>query len=214
MAGRSSQVLAPTTLTLINTTISGNQANEFAGGIDVLGGTATIINSTITNNRADADDGSNPGTGGGLRIGGNTTLHNTIVAGNFVENGAVDTPSDIDGPVNASSSFNLIGVDTGITGGITNGNLGNQVGTSALPIDPLLGLLADNGGTTQTHALLGTSPAVETGSNANLPADTFDLDGDTNVAEALPVDQRGLAFPRVADSCGCEHNSNRRHRRV
>ena len=50
-----------------------------------------------------------------------------------------------------------------------------------------------------THALLATSPAIEAGSNANLPTDTFDLDGDANTAETLPVDQRGTGF-HVADS--------------
>src|SRR5262249_7942666 len=48
--------------------------------------------------------------------------------------------------------------------------------------------------------LWATSVAVEAGSNANLPADTFDLDGDMDTAEPLPVDQRGLGFPRNADS--------------
>jgi hypothetical protein len=52
---------------------------------------------------------------------------------------------------------------------------------------------------------LPASPAIEAGSNAHLPQDTFDLDGDTITAETLPVDQRGRAlkgmiFPRVADS--------------
>jgi hypothetical protein len=84
--------------------------------------------------------------------------------------------------------------------GVTNGVNGNQVGTSGTPIDPQLGPLADNGGTTQTHALLSTSPAIEAGNNAALPVDTFDLDGDVNTAETLPVDQRGTGFPRNADS--------------
>src|SRR4030095_354169 len=55
-------------------------------------------------------------------------------------------------------------------------------------------------GTTHTHALWPASLAIETGSNANLPADTFDLDGDANVAEPLPVDQRGVGFPRQIGS--------------
>ena len=45
-----------------------------------------------------------------------------------------------------------------------------------------------------------TSPAVEAGNNAALPADTFDLDGDLNTAETIQVDQRGVGFPRNADS--------------
>jgi hypothetical protein len=164
------------TLTLINTTISGNTATASGGGIVVLGGTATIINSTITNNTADSDNNS-LGNGGGISaLAGTTILKNTIVSGNFNEDGATDAADDVSGTVDPSSSFNLIG------------------GAA------ILGPLADNGGTTQTHALLATSPAIEAGSNANLPADTLDLDGDLDTAETLPFDQRGTTFPRVADS--------------
>ena len=54
---------------------------------------------------------------------------------------------------------------------------GTFVGT-----DPLVGPLAFNGGTTRTHALLPSSPALNTGSN--------DF--------ALTTDQRGFGFPRVS----------------
>src|SRR5262249_61552539 len=64
---------------------------------------------------------------------------------------------------------------------LTNGVNGNQVGTRANPIDPLLGPLQDNGGPTQTMAPLPGSPALGAGSTANAPA----------------TDQRGL--PRVVD---------------
>ena len=181
-------------MTLINTTVSGNNATANGGGLSVLGGTVTIINSTITNNRADSENDT-IGTGGGIVVAsGTVTLKNTIVAGNFNEDGATDAADDINGTVDAASSFNLIG--TGGSGGLTNGVNNNQVGVA----DAGLGVLANNGGTTQTHALLSTSPAIETGSNANLPTDTFDVDGDANTAETLPVDQRGTNFPRVADS--------------
>ena len=183
-----------TALTLINTTISGNSAAGSGGGVNVLGGTVSSINSTITNNTADSDNNST-GTGGGISAGaGTTTLKNTLVAGNFNEDGGSDAADDISGTVDAASSFNLIG--TGGAGGLTNGVNNNQVGVA----NAGLGTLADNGGLVNTHALLATSPAVETGGNANLPADTFDLDGDANTAEALPVDGRGLGFPRNADS--------------
>jgi hypothetical protein len=183
-----------TSLTLINTTISGNNANGSGGGVVVLAGTMTSINSTITNNFADADNNSS-GTGGGISAqAGTTTLKNTIVAGNFNEDGASDAADDIGGTVDAASSFNLIG--TGGAGGLTNGGNGNQVGVANAGLGPL----ANNGGTTQTHALLSTSAAIEAGSNANLPTDAFDVDGDLNTAETLPFDQRGTGFPRVADS--------------
>ena len=181
-------------LTLINTTISGNTAAGSGGGLITLGGTVNIINTTFTNNTADSD-ANGAGNGGGIRAhAGTVTLKNTIVAGNLNDEGASDIADDISGTVDAASSFNLIG-DAATAGGLTNGVNNNQVGVAAG-----LGSLASNGGPTQTHALLATSLAIETGSNANLPADTFDLDGDLNTAETLPVDQRGTNFPRVADS--------------
>jgi len=174
--GAISSTASATTLTLINTTISGNTAAGSGGGIIVLGGTATSINSTITNNTADFDD-NNLGDGGGIRVqAGTVVLKNTIVSGNFNKTGGSDVADDVTGTTDPSSSFNLIGGSAG------------------------LGPLGNNGGATQTHALLINSAAIEAGSNANLPVDTFDLDGDLNTAETLPVDQRGANFPRVADS--------------
>jgi hypothetical protein len=178
--GAISTTALATTLMLINTTISGNSAGGSGGGVIVLGGTATSINSTITNNFADSDNNS-LGDGGGIRANAGTTiLKNTLVSGNFNEDGATDAADDISGTIDPSSSFNLIGGSAG------------------------LGPLADNGGTTQTHALLPGSAAIEAGDNANLPADSFDLDGDLNTAETLPVDQRGANFPRVADSADAD----------
>jgi predicted outer membrane repeat protein len=192
--GGISTTVTATSLTLINTTLSGNSAAASGGGVIVLGGTMTSINSTITNNTSDADNNA-VGTGGGIRANAGTTiLKNTIVAGNVNENGVTDVADDISGTVDASSSFNLIG--TGGGGGLTNGVNNNQVGVANAGLGPL----ANNGGMTQTHALLSNSTAIETGSNANLPADTFDLDADLDTGEPLPVDQRGPNFPRVADS--------------
>src|SRR6185369_5010763 len=132
------------TASIIGLTISGGKGSTSGGGI-LNGGTVTSINSTITNNRAD-NDANSIGTGGGINnVSGTTTLHNTIVAGNFNEDGVTDAADDISGNV-------------------------NQVGVA----DAGLGTLGDNGGTTQTHALLQASTAIERGSNANLPQDTFD----------------------------------------
>ncbi|MBX7207361.1 MAG: hypothetical protein K1X78_03525 [Verrucomicrobiaceae bacterium] len=67
-----------------------------------------------------------------------------------------------------------------------------------LNADPLLGPLAPNGGPTQTRALLSGSPAIGIVPPALRPADAFDVDGDSNTAELLPVDQRGITFARVS----------------
>ncbi len=195
-----------TSLTLINTTVSSNNANGFGGGVDVLGGTVTIINSTITGNHGDNDDTTLGGGGGVRQQAGTVTLHNTIVAGNFKGSGTT-TPNDIEGTMEAASSNNLVG-DAATSGGLTHGTNGNIVGNAGvgtIVIATVLNtMLANNGGLTATHALVASGPAVEAGSNANLPADTFDVDGDANTAETLPVDQRGVGYPRTADSADAD----------
>jgi predicted outer membrane repeat protein len=143
-------------LTIDESTLSGNAA---AGGGGLAHGgsaTATLTSTTVTANR------DNTGAGGGLSITTpeSVTLHNSIVAGNSW--GA--TASDIGGAVYDNSTFNLIG--TGGSGGLVSGDVfHNQVGVS----DPGLGPLADNGGPTQTHALLAGSPALNTGDQYLIP---------------------------------------------
>ena len=170
----------PGTLTVINSTLSGNSAGGSGGGI-FTSNVLNLLSSTVTNNRADSDNNST-GTGGGVhRSAGTATLHNSIVAGNFNEDGASDGNDDIAGNLDGASSSNLIG-DAATSGTLTNGTNGNIVGnggTGTINIATVIDTtLASNGGTTQTHRLIPTSPAVEAGNNAALPADTFDLDGD------------------------------------
>ncbi|HJQ34324.1 MAG TPA: choice-of-anchor Q domain-containing protein [Pyrinomonadaceae bacterium] len=187
---------APTTIT--NSTVSGNSSDLHGGGVWVDQGIVAINNCTIFNNRSNHDNQGNEGGGGISRINspysGTATLKNTIVAGNFRGTGA--TRDDINGEIDPSSSFNLIGDGTNLTG-ITNGNAGNQVGSSTSPINPALFGLANYGGPTLTHLPMPTSPAINAGSNANLPADTADLNNNGNAVEPLPVDQRGVGFARV-----------------
>lgn len=159
-------------LTIINSTISGNEG----AGIHIFGDNLVLRNSTVTANDT------------GLQLGNFTTatVSNSIVAGNGTDLVSFSiTPFISDG-------HNLIGNGSGISG-FVNGVNGDQVGNSMNPIDPLLGSLADNGGPTLTHTLLAGSPAINAGNAALRPLDTFDLDGDSNTSELLPVDQRGLS---------------------
>ncbi len=167
------------TITIDNTTVSGNTSAGSAGGICAWG-TATVTNSTITNNIADFDDnGDEPG--GGVW---NGTFHNCIIAGNYSTTSLI--PNDLVGNFNTGSSYNLVGMgDDG--SGITHGVNGNSVGSAASPIDPVLGTLADNGGSTMTHALLTGSPALEAGSN------------DRANDAGLTTDQRGEGYTRFFD---------------
>ena len=197
------------TLTVSNSTISDNSATGDGGGIfNESYGTLTISNSTISDNSATGDGGgienestltvanstiayntvSSGGFGGGLDADASTaTLNNTIVALNTSGTGSGATPDDIAqqyaGVVSPSSAYNLVG--TGGSGGLTNGVDGNQVGVAS----PEIGALAENGGPTQTIALLPGSPAIDAGSNA--------LAVDPSTGQPLTTDQRGTGFARI-----------------
>ena len=148
-------------LTMTDCTISGNSAvisgagTGYGGGIFTEGGPVTLTSCTISANSAAAIF-----SGGGIYAFGTgpVALRNTIVASNT----APSNP-DVDGSI-SSQGHNLIG----------NGNGGGPysatdlVGTSAHPIDPQLGPLQDNGGPTQTMALLAGSPALNSGDPAQL----------------------------------------------
>ncbi len=167
-------------------TIADNSAQFFGGGILVPSGALTITSSTIAGNQIENvyDVFVGPAAGGGLYDstyvpGGGALLDNTIVADNTDLNG----PDDIAGnAVSPASAYNLVGVD--LTGSLTNGMNGNQVGVT----NPGLGTLADNGGPTETMALLPGSPALGAGNVA--------LAVDAN-GNPLTTDQRGE--PRVVN---------------
>uniref|UniRef100_A0A8J6ZVS4 Cadherin-like domain-containing protein n=1 Tax=Desmonostoc muscorum LEGE 12446 TaxID=1828758 RepID=A0A8J6ZVS4_DESMC len=158
------------TLTLTNSTISGNTANVFGGGIAVVGA-VTVISSTITNNTADSDNDGNGDGGGFASFGGTITAQNTIIAGNFdTGNEAPDVLGDITGDAN-----NLIGTLAGASGTI-------GTGSDIVNPNPGLAALADNGGPTQTHAIVAGSAAINAGNNALVPGGvTTDQRGTTRI---------------------------------
>lgn len=155
----------------VNSTISGNAA-VFGGGAWSLGGILFLASTTV------AENGAETGGGVGTLGGGGLGLFNSLIARN--------TASNIEPDVSKAAStsllarFNLIGDGTG--SGIADGVEGNQVGTGAAPIDPKIGRLAANGGTTRTHALMVGSPAIDAGNDGECP----------------PRDQRGVTRPQGA----------------
>ncbi|GMU44034.1 MAG: CSLREA domain-containing protein [Xanthomonadales bacterium] len=165
----------PASATLTNVTVSGNSTINSTAGISAEPLSTNTVALTLINVTISGNSTSSTGGFGALWLkpaGGTSDvlLRNTIVAGNTVGG----LPRDIDGNVNTTSSFNVIGVG----GGLTNGGNGNQTGVNT----PLLAPLANYGGSTQTRALLPGSPALNTGSNALAPA----------------FDQRGIARPQLA----------------
>jgi hypothetical protein len=152
-------------LTVSDSTLSGNCAGGGGGGISTSGThPVTLTNVTLTANQAGSSVSSH---GGGLYVGtGAPVLHNTLIAGNF-RGDTGTTADDVYGPLDASGDYSLIGDGTGMTG-LSDGVNGNLVGSHTAPIDPLLGPLQDNGGPTQTHALLAGSPALNAGNPSQL----------------------------------------------
>ena len=133
-------------LTIKSATISGNSGGGGAAGTGTTNGT--------------------PGTGSnGVTVsGGTATVANSIVAGNVYVNGRND---DVDG-VFTSNGYNLIGNGDFSTGFNATGD---QVGTTAAPINPHLGLLQNNGGATLTMVPQASSAALDRGSAFGLTND-------------------------------------------
>jgi hypothetical protein len=141
-------------LTAYNSTFSANMANYNGGGLHGDdGGTIELAFVTVTGNIAD-NDFNGGGTGGGFSSLEPFTITNTILAANFDYSG--NNP-DCHGYLN-SGDYNILGVAD--SSSCIDYLLGNdQSGTVAVPLDPLLSPLTNNGGPTQTHALDATSPA-------------------------------------------------------
>ncbi|MBI2612881.1 CSLREA domain-containing protein [Candidatus Kaiserbacteria bacterium] len=130
---------ADPTITITNSTISGNTALN-GGGIFNRFGTVLITHATITDNTA-TDNG-----GGIWNFGGTMTLENSIVSSNTAA-----TPSD-----DCAGGITSLGHNIASDASCALGGTGDLNST-----DPLLGPLQNNGGETETHALLAGSPAID-----------------------------------------------------
>ncbi len=168
-------------LTVSQSTISGNSAN-FGGGIYVFGG-LTVDLSTITGNTI-----TGTGEGGGIYISVNglNTIKNSIVAGNNPGPTMARDIRQLNFPLSVQNS--LIGDNLGtlLIQAQTADSNGNFIGDSqnGMIINLQLAALANNGGPTQTHALLAGSLALNSGSNSLVPS-------------LFAFDQRLAGFPRI-----------------
>jgi hypothetical protein len=141
---------------LVNSTIAGNFGGTDGGGIyneSIL----NVSNSTISGNSADSGAGIS-----NYEFDSQVTVTSSIVAGNSGNQDLYNEQPDFSSFISGGS--NLIGNGEGETAFI-NGVNGDIVGTSANPISPLLGSLQNNGGFTETMALLPGSRAIDAGSN-------------------------------------------------
>jgi Leucine-rich repeat (LRR) protein len=139
-------------VTITNSTFSNNHSNEYGGGVFNDGYNVDIINSTFYGNSAGV-------SGGAIYEDATTTVENTIIANSTAGgNCSMDGNSVTDGGNNISDDTTCGFADTN--------NLGTGDG-----VDALLDVLADNGGGTQTHALLTASPAINAGGACGLAND-------------------------------------------
>jgi hypothetical protein len=185
------------TLTVIDSTLSHNHAEGKGGGLHVsCKSKATLTNCTISDNHA-------VGRGGGIHFKGEVTLNHCTITGNsakgVVRGKGTGDPAGGGISIRGTLHFsNTIIANNSLDGDCFLGSLGviatnihNLIEDGSCPSDysgdPNLGPLADNGGDTQTHALLPGSPAIDA-----VPA--RDCIGDT--------DQRGEARPIAQTSPG------------
>jgi hypothetical protein len=156
---------------LMGVTFDGNTANRGAGIANAFDGNPTLTNVTLNGNVATE-------FGGGIyNYASSPTLTNVTMSGNTATS-------------NGGGMFNTEDSDPSIINSIFYGNSGGEIfseinstpvvtysiiqngyaGTGNLDVDPLLGPLADNGGFTQTMALMPSSPAIDAGDDVICPS--------------------------------------------
>ena len=151
------------TMFLINSILIGNTADLNGGGVyndGAAGGvTLTLTNSTLSENTASDKGGAIYNRGDYAAV----TLNNTIAANNTTASNGSDIYST--SPNELTGSYNLIGDGTGLAGWV-NGTDGNLVGTSASPIDPMLGQWIQLANGRWAYSLSTDSPAIDAGNNS------------------------------------------------
>lgn len=167
-------------LTVSDCMFAGNTAKYVGGAMEfqTSGGVFTVRNSTIVNNT------SSRGAAIGVNYGGPSCFYyNNLIHSN----------------TSTSTGFQLVEVGSG-AGGLENNILEAALipaGTNNLVVtSPKLARFPSSGvdgiwGTMDDildGKLAGDSPALDFGAAAQLPADSTDLDGDSNTTEAIPFD--------------------------
>lgn len=183
--------------TLVGSTVSGNSTagnNAFGGGVSVHLGDIALTNSTVSGNMTAGESAA----GGGLFIRyGDVTLTHATVAYNTAYDGT-------DGVHRIGKEGELILTNSLVVQGVGETACNAQAAThvNSLATDSSctgmatglagisLGPLADNGGPTQAHALIGPSVAV-------------DAAGDCTADFGIDQDQRGQPRPGIL-STACD----------
>jgi len=158
-----------------NKTLGGDAAVTGGGGIDAGDDLVTVRNSTISGNAtiSGVNASSTTGLGGGLLAQGRVKLEHVTVANNTSDNrgggifaGPVSIKASLIGDNAAPTGPDCDTIDLG--GSVTAAGANLIEDTTLCPVsggvliggDPKLGPLQNDGGTTETHALVAGSPAL------------------------------------------------------
>ena len=171
------------TVIVTNSTISGNTASNAGGGIAGGNGTVTLNNVTITGNTANNQ-------GGGVYSFATVNYNRSIVSGNFASASYDSGYEVLNWGTDNANNDNVFGRSDITTArafgggsfvpGANDTNATSNGGTPTALNAILSTTLANNGGPTQTHALVAGSPAVDTAASpacAAVPINGFDQRG-------------------------------------
>lgn len=169
------------TINAVNNTFDSNTAAGTGGAIFNTA-TLTLTSSTVSSNAAD--------NAGGLYNGATAVLTSNIVALNSATSSGNDVIGMGSWGIAYSGTYNLIG-DADFSEGLTAAT--NLYGTTLAPLNPMLGPLQNNGGSTLTRALLNGSPAIDQGDSPGITTDgrgrprPFDNQLVTNAADGSDI---------------------------
>jgi CSLREA domain-containing protein len=158
----------PGIITISATTISGNGAGTGGGGLDnssVTAASATLANVTISGNTANTNGGGirNSGLGSApISVTNATIASNTAPSSSGLHNDTGDSAT-LKNTIMANTAATNCGGTTAVTDNGGNLDTGTTCGFALSNADPNLAPLADNGGPTQTRALLAGSQAIDAG---------------------------------------------------
>jgi hypothetical protein len=183
------------TTTIAGSTFAANSSNNHGGGIELSGnGSLTLTNSTLTDNTAVTEGGGIYWTAGGTAT---LTILNATIADNvagpdggniYNGSGAHNTLISVKNSIIAAGSpnnCNATMVSSGHNLESTN-TCGLGAAGDKLNVDPNLGPLLKNGGTTSTRLPRPGSQAIDGGTNTGCPSN----------------DQQGVTRPRDSDGNG------------
>ena len=207
---------ASDSFTLLNSTVSGNQAFGLVGGAWTNAGTIHVYNSTVAFNTANSATANARHYAPGLSISDqgadpvNSVFKTVRLQSSLFSNNFYGFPTHQADDIGVAK-FTAVNTNGTPTSG--ENNLAFATTITGLPntlttgVCPLLGPLRDNGGPTKTHALMSHSPAIDAGNIFGTGLSIYDQRGAARVSNgtadkgAYEVQQADIVFNAGFDGC-------------